>query len=394
MTEKKRRYHLAEDTIDRSELRGLAKWLTSGPWLTQGSLVKKFEAKWARWLGVDYSILVNSGSSANLLMYYVLLLSGRLKNRKVIVPAIGWATTIMPAIQLGFEPILCDVDPDTFGLDPAGLRALARKHRPGAVIVVHVLGVPARMPEILKLRQEFDFLLMEDACAAHGSRYEGKRVGTFGDLSSFSFFYGHQLSTIEGGMVSTNDEELADILTSIRAHGWARDLPANKEAALARRYRPDSFNRRFTFYYPGFNVRSTDLNAWLGLSQMKKIEWVIRRRAANHRIYQHRFGKAGWRCQRNDDADIVSISFVALADSLRHRQRIAAVLAREHIETRPLGGGNMGRQPFWVDRYGLAILPAADEIHARAFQLPNHPGLAPEDITAICDIVLAVAPNE
>jgi CDP-4-dehydro-6-deoxyglucose reductase, E1 len=234
---------------------------------------------------------------------------------------------------------------------------------------------------------------MEDACAALGSRYDGRPVGTFGDLSTFSFYFGHHLSTIEGGMVCTDDEDLHDVLLQLRSHGWPKNLPPEKETSLSRRHGVLEFNRPFTFYHPGFNVRPTDLNARLGLSQLRRVDEVVRRRVENHRRYQARFAAApGFHCQENARAEICSISFVALASSLEHRDRVAAALAAAGIETRPLGGGSMGRQPFWTERYGVAALPLADAIHERSFMLPNHPRLSLADVDDICDVVLGIAP--
>jgi len=387
----KERYLLAEDTINEDDLQDLIEWLKTNPWLTQGRLVREFQSRWAEWLGVRHAVFVNSGSSANLLMYYALLLSGKLRNRKVIVPAISWATTVAPAIQLGFEPIMCEAEWDTLGLDLNHLETLLKEHNPAAVIIVHVLGVPNKMEPLMELKERYGFTLMEDACAATGSRYDNRLVGTFGEMSAFSFFFGHHLSTIEGGMVCTDDEELHDILLQIRSHGWAKDLAPEKEGKKAREHGAIEFNRPFTFYYPGFNVRSTDLNARIGLSQLNKLDYVLERRIQNHKTYQARFLDApGFHCQVNDRATICSISFAALAQSQEHRERIARVLRESRIETRPLGGGNMSRQPYWRERYGETVFPVADEVHTRSFQLPNHPGLTTDDINYICDRALSV----
>jgi CDP-6-deoxy-D-xylo-4-hexulose-3-dehydrase len=384
------RYRLADDTIDAHDLAELAAWLRTKPWLTQGPLVRAFERQWAAWLGVRHAVFVNSGSSANLLMYYALLLSGRLKNRKVVVPAIAWATTVAPAFQLGFEPLLCDADPRTLGLDLDHLARLLAEHDPGAVIVVHTLGMPADMDGLLHLKARYGFWLMEDACAALGSRYDGRLVGTFGDLSTMSFYFGHHLSTIEGGMVATNDADMYDLMLMVRGHGWAKDLAPEKEERLARRYGVLDANRIFAFYQPGLNVRSTDLNARIGLSQMRKIDWVVERRIANHRQYHERLAASpALVVPTNDRATICSISFVALARSAAQRERIVRALGAHGIETRPLGGGSIGRQPFWIDRMGLQALPVADRVHETSFMLPNHPRLTRADIDAICDVVLS-----
>lgn len=390
-----KRYLLAERTIDSDDIADLIGWLQANPWLTQGSLVREFERQWSVWLGRKYALFVNSGSSANLLMYYAALLSGRLKNKKVVVPAVSWATTVAPAIQLGFEPIMCDADWQTFGLNPEPLEEICREHEPSAVIIVHTLGVPCQMDALLALKQRYGFLLMEDACPAIGSRFEGKYVGTFGEMASFSFYFGHHISTIEGGMVCTDDEEIYDILLHIRSHGWAKDLDAKKEAAQAKARGVLNFNRPFTFYYPGFNVRSTDLNARIGLSQMRKIDRVLERRIENQRVYEERLrGAKGFHFPSNHRGVTCSISFVALAASSEHRDAIGEALVRNGIETRPLGGGSMGRQPFWSDRYGVGAFPVADAIHQRSFMLPNHPDLSVGDIHFICDVVLGVPPQK
>lgn len=389
-----REYKLAEDTIDEDDLKDLIDWLETNPWLTQNELVREFEETWADWLGTEHATFVNSGSSANLLMYYALECSDRLKNDKVVVPAVSWSTTVAPAIQLGFEPIMCDANPQTFGLDLDQLESLLEEHDPAAVITVHVLGVPNKMDRLMELKDEHGFVLMEDTCAATGSRYRGEHVGTFGELSTFSFFFGHHLSTIEGGMVCTDDEELRDLLIQLRAHGWGKDLPREKEAKLAEERDVTEFNRPFTFYQPGFNVRSSDLNARIGLSQMEKVEHVVKRRIENDSIYRERFSEAEhFHCQSNPDGTTCSIAFAALASSPEHRARVAEVLDENNIETRPLGGGNMSRQPFWTDRYGAQTFPVADRIHETSIQLPNHPSLSTEDVEFICDTVLDVEPK-
>lgn len=389
----RRPIRLAERTIDQQDIDELIDWLSDYPWLTQGKLVAQFERRWADWLGARHAVFVNSGSSANLLMYYALLCSGRLKNNKVIVPSVAWATTIAPAIQLGFEPILCEADPDNFGLDLDHLEELLNRHQAASVIGVHVLGVPMDMQRLIDLKERFGFALMEDSCAATGSRYRGQHVGTFGELSSFSFYFGHHLSTIEGGMVCTDDDELNEILLQIRSHGWAKDLDPVREQQKARKAGVLEFNRRFTFYYPGFNVRSTDLNARIGLSQMSKADRVVAARRDNHRIYQARFDRAGWPCQHNLDAEISSISFAALAQSSAHRDAIGEALRRHGIETRPLGGGSMARQPFWTNDRNVVPLQMADRIHDTAFHLPNNPELTEDDINYVCDVVLSVKPD-
>lgn len=220
---------LVKDTIDIDDVNKLIEWLKTNPRLTKGNLTIEFEKKWSEWLGSKYSVFVNSGSSANLAAIYSLILSGKLKNNKIVVPAVSWVTTVTPAIQLGLEPIMCECDMDNLGLDINHLKEIIKTENPGAIILVHVLGFPNYMDEIIDLCNENDIMLIEDTCESIGSEYNGKKLGTLGDLSTFSFYFGHHMSTIEGGMVSTDDEELYHILLSIRSHGWDRDLPQEKQ---------------------------------------------------------------------------------------------------------------------------------------------------------------------
>ncbi len=387
-----KRYFLAEDTINSEDIQELIAWLQTNPWLTQGPLVNKLQDLWSQWLGISHSVFVNSGSSANLLMFYALLLSEKLKNKKVVVPAVSWATTVAPAIQLGFEPIMCEADPKTFGLDLNHLETILKTENPGSVIAVHVLGVPCDLKGLMEMKTRYEFLLMEDSCAATGSSYQGKKVGTFGDVSTFSFFFGHHISTIEGGMVCTQDSGINEILLSIRSHGWAKDLPKERQNQMAEEAGALEFNQSFTFYYPGFNVRSTDLNARIGISQMGKIDQVVKRRVENHKLYQSKFaGVPGFQYAVNPEAEISSIAFSLLASSIAHRSQIVEGLRQTGVETRPLGGGNMSRQPFWKKHFPSCDFPVADRIRDTCFQLPNHPGLSQEDIHFICDSILSYA---
>lgn len=383
------RYHLAEDTIDSKDIDALIGWLKTYPRLTKGKLTVEFEAKWSEWLGVRHSVFCNSGSSANLLMYGALLHSGRLKNKRIIVPSVGWATSIAPAMQLGFEPIMCEADSETFGVDLNHLEALLKKHEPASVFMVQVLGVPHRMPELLALKEKYGFMLLEDACAAVGAAAYGRKVGSFGDMGAFSFYFGHQMSTIEGGMVSTNDQNLNDLLLMLRSHGWSKDLDRARHDELVASHGIDDFHSPFVFYIPGFNVRATDLNAFLGLDQLKKLDWIVARRNENHAQYKRRLGTRVYSQKPADpNAQVASISFGALASSREERRAIVSALVDNGIETRIFSAGNLGLHPFWYERYGKASFPMADRIHHCGFFLPNNPSLKSSDVDFVCDVVL------
>ncbi|MEK7618671.1 MAG: aminotransferase class I/II-fold pyridoxal phosphate-dependent enzyme [Patescibacteria group bacterium] len=385
------RYHLAKDTIDRSDIDALIEWLKGYPRLTKSTLTTEFEKKWSEWLGMDFSVFCNSGSSANLLMFAALLESKRLANKKVIVPSVGWGTTIAPAMQLGFEPIMCEADSETFGLDLDHLRILLEKHHPSTVIMVQVLGVPHKMDELLSLKEQYGFILLEDACAAMGASYKGKHVGTFGDMASFSLYFGHQISTIEGGLVSTNDPKFRDLLLMLRSHGWGKDLDEETHNAFVDKHAIDDFHKPFVFYIPGYNVRSTDLNAFLGIRQIDKMERLIKSRSENHSRYTQLLGSF-FQCQKAPDQSVVcSIHFGALAHSREQRKAIVSALLENGIETRIFSAGNLGLHPFWTRSYGETSFPVADRIHHAGFFLPNHPSLGEKDIEFIVRVVLQAA---
>ena len=385
------RWCLAYDTIDRQDINRLVEWLQTYPRLTKGPITADFESRWSQWLGSSHSVFCNSGSSANLLMYYTLLASGRLRNKKVIVPSVGWVTSIAPAIQFGFEPIMCEADPDTFALDLNHLEALLKQHQPHTVMLVQVLGVPHKMRELMALKERYGFILLEDACAAIGASYEGRKVGSFGDMASFSFYFGHQMSTIEGGMVSTDDKTLADLLLMLRSHGWSKDLDTATHRALITQHLIDDFHSPFVFYEPGFNLRSTDLNAFIGIGQVEKLDWMTEQRRANHGCYLDRLSSSFYVQCAPKNSQVASISVGLLAESRQQRQRIVQALVARGVETRIFSAGNLGLHPFWTSRYGATSFPVADRIHHCGFFLPNHAALTPDDVAAISQIVLEAA---
>jgi CDP-4-dehydro-6-deoxyglucose reductase, E1 len=385
------RWCLAQDTIDRQDIDRLIDWLRTYPRLTKGAVTVEFEQRWNRWLGCSRSVHCNSGSSANLLMYDALLVSGRLRNKKVIVPSVGWVTSIAPAIQLGFEPIMCEADPDTFGLDLNHLEVLLQCHEAHTVMLVQVLGVPHKMNEIIQLKERYGFILLEDACAAIGATYQGKKVGTFGDMASFSFYFGHQMSTIEGGMVSTDDQRFHDLLLMLRSHGWSKDLDRKTHQDLVELHHIDDFHSPFVFYEPGFNLRSTDLNAFIGLGQLDKLDWMTRQRQAHHEQYVQALGGRFVIQRPPEGATAASISFGLLADDAAQRCAIVKALSGQGIETRIFSAGNLGLHPFWISRYGKASFPLADRIHHCGFFLPNHASMNEEDVSFIARVVLEAA---
>lgn len=381
------KYFLAKETIDNNDIEALREWLSQKPRLTKGCLTLEFENKWAKYIGTKYSVFCNSGSSANLLMTYAALQSRKLPNNKIVVPSVGWITTVAPAMQFGMQPIMVGADKDTFGIDLDQLEQVCIKEQPSVVIYVQVLGVPHYKERLLKLKEKYGFILLEDACAALGARYsDGTMVGQVGDMSSFSFYFGHQLSTIEGGMVNTNSKELYDLLIMLRSHGWGKDLDQQAYDSLIDKNNVDDFHKPFTFFVPGFNVRATDLQAFIGIRQVEKAEWVSERRNANHVRYAKNL-KNIVKFQNWYDHKPVSISFGALADSTEHRKEIVNRLVANGVETRIFSAGNLGRHPFWKNMYGEFNDNVSNMIHERGFFVPNDPSLTEEEVDFISSLI-------
>jgi CDP-6-deoxy-D-xylo-4-hexulose-3-dehydrase len=376
---------LVEDTIDKQDIEHLINWLFTNPKLTKGEQTIKFEKEFAKWQNRNYAIFVNSGSSANLAMLYALKQSNRLKNNIVIVPAVSWVTTVSPIMQLGMTPILCETDKETLGIDTNHLENLFKETNPSVLIIVHILGFPNKMDEINELCKKYNVILLEDSCESVGSTYKGIKTGNFGLISSFSTYFGHHFSTIEGGLIVTDDEEIYHILLSIRCHGWSRDLPKEQHEKLLKKYNISEFKSLYTFYYPGFNLRSTDLQAFIGINQLNKLDNIIKKRNENYKLYNSLISNnIEWKIT---DYNYNYISNFAYPIANHNIEKIANELFNNGIEVRPLVCGSIGEQPFWIKNYGHLYLENASYFHNNGMYLPNHPKLKKSDIEFICEIV-------
>lgn len=382
--ENSKKITLVNDTINKDDISVLIKWLETFPRLTKGEQTIIFEKEWSKWQGRNYSVFVNSGSSANLAMIYALMLSGRLKNKKVIVPAVSWVTTVSPLIQLGLKPILCDTDKETLGVDIDHLKILIKEHKPSVLLIVHILGFPNEMKEIQELCKENNIILLEDSCESMGSTYNGIKTGNFGLMSSFSTYFGHHFSTIEGGLVNTNDDELYDILLSIRSHGWDRDLSEKRRKELRKQENVHEFRALYTFYYPGLNLRSSDLQAFIGIEQLKRLDINIIKRNKNFKLYQSLIKNDYWKIKEFDNVFVSNFAYPVITPKIK---KITKELTRNNIEIRPLVCGSIAKQPFWKNIYGEVPMNFASIVHDKGLYLPNNPEIKEEDIKLICDIV-------
>jgi CDP-6-deoxy-D-xylo-4-hexulose-3-dehydrase len=318
--------------------------------VTMGAKTAKFEKNFSEYVGVKHAIMVNSGSSANLLMFAALanpLREAGLRlapGDEVLVPAVTWATTVWPITTSGCIPVLVDVDLRTLNMCVEATRS-AITPKTKAVFVTHVLGNPADMDAFRNLTSEFDLILLEDACQALGSTYKGQHVGGFSMAASFSFFFSHHITTIEGGMIVTDDDELADLFRSLRAHGWIRNMEARKELAQAH----PEIDEEFLFVNTGFNVRPTEVQAAFGLQQLPKLErFSVRRREITWHFCQALGGLDGLQIIKpTEGADHAWFGFPVLLSTDRANERRSFLdhLKVAGIETRPILAGNIARQP-------------------------------------------------
>jgi CDP-4-dehydro-6-deoxyglucose reductase, E1 len=379
---------LIKDTIDNKDVDNLIEWLKTYPRLTKGAKTLEFEQQFSEWIGTKHSIFVNSGSSANLLMVYALKYLGALTNNKIVVPSLSWATDLAPVIQLDIEPVLVDCNLDNLSIDLEHLEEVFKTENPDAMILVSVLGLSPDIDRIIELCGKYNVILIEDNCESQGSKYKGKRLGNFGLMSSFSTYFGHTMSTIEGGMITTNSDEIYNLLLQLRSHGWDRDLPKEKQTQLRDRYNIDDFSAFYTFYTPGFNLRSTDLQAVIGIEQLKKVDWMIDQRNKNFKKYISKLKDYTWVPTEIEDSFTASFCMPIIADSPKQKQRMVKNLMDNNIECRPLICGSMGTQPFYTEIYGKKELPNVSQVDACGIYVPNHPLLTDEEIDLICKCII------
>jgi CDP-6-deoxy-D-xylo-4-hexulose-3-dehydrase len=378
--------NLVNDTINKEDLIALSKWLLQDktPRLTKGDLTVELEKKWAKKMNTKYSVYVNSGSSSILLSLAALLHSKQLKNKKIIVPSLSWATDISSPILLGMDPIMCDCNLYDLSCDINHLEELFIEHSPSCFILVSPLGLVPDMDKITKLCNKYDVILFEDVCESMGSKYKEKYLGSFGFASFYSMYFGHHLSTIEGGFINTNDEDFYHTLLMMRSHGWDRDLPEWKQSELRKENSVSEFDSLYNFYLPGFNLRSTDLQAFIGLRSINKLDDFSKKRNKNFKTYLKNIKNNILTI--NDDTENF-ISNFAYPIINKNRNNIVNDLMENNVEVRPLIAGNMSNKPMWYKTYGKVSLPNCEIVDKFGFYIPNHQDLTNEDIIKITKII-------
>ena len=359
--------------------------------VTMGEKVQEFEAKFANYIGVEHAVMVTSGSTANLLALSVLT-NPVVKNclrqgDEIITPAITWATTVFPILNLGLTPVLVDVDLHTFNINPDEVeRAISDKTK--AIMLVHLLGNPCDMKGLMEIARRHNLFLIEDACEAHGAEYDRRKVGSFGDLSTFSFFFSHHLSTIEGGMLLTNSEEYAELAKALRVFGWVRDL--KDRSKLARQY-PD-IDPRYLFINVGYNLRPTEMQGAFGMHQIGKLERFIAIRRDNAKYWTENLSCYSDYLLLHQEREGTRHVWFGYPVTVKPeapfaRDELVNFLEEKGLETRPIMAGNIEEQPAMkLPHYRkVGELRNSRFIMRNSFFFGNHHGIGREQRGAVVD---------
>jgi CDP-6-deoxy-D-xylo-4-hexulose-3-dehydrase len=361
--------------------------------LTNGEKVKEFEKAWSSWLGVKHSLFVNSGASANdLTMMALYEIHGP---GEIIVPPLTWVSDISSVIRAGFTPVFVDIDPKTLALDSdSTIKAINSKTK--AVFLTHILGLNGLTTELIAYLQQEKIILIEDVCESHGATFEDKKVGTFGLASNFSFYFAHHMTTIEGGMISTNDDQIYDVLKMMRSHGLVREsfLKSTKDR-YASEY-PD-LNEDFIFAYNSHNMRSTEINAVLGLSQLQRLDSYVDKRRKNYELFMKNISPEIFvnDLQLSGNSNY-ALTIILKQKSMDIRERVEQALQNKKIEYRRgmAGGGNQLRQPY-LRRIKNIPSPEkfenTDHLHFYSWYVGNNPSVNEMDVLDLCDALNEVA---
>lgn len=365
---------LASSSWDDNESLAIDRIVKSGMH-SMGNEVTQFEREFSATVGSNYAVMVNSGSSANLLAVAALFYReiGPLKRGdEVIVPAVSWSTTYFPLHQYGLKIKFVDIDILTLNYDITALEAAITEDTK-ALVLVNLLGNPNDYGKIKKLVADRDIVVIEDNCESMGAEADGINAGTYGLLGTFSTYFSHHISTIEGGIVVTNDEELYHIMLSIRSHGWTRNLPDKNRICTKG---TDDFYESFRFVLPGYNIRPIEIEAAIGREQLKKLPRLLEVRRENHVIFREQFSESvNFHIQKETGkSSWFGFSLIIKPESTLSRREILLLLKRNKIDVRPIVSGNFTRNEVikFFDSEIFGELKNADHLHENGFFVGNH----------------------
>jgi len=379
------KWQLINDSITDGDKKAMVDFInTPNQRFTNGVKVKEFEKAWSEYLGCEYSVFVNSGASANYMMTSIMKETHGLG--EVIVSPLGWVSDVAPLVNLGFTPVFVDVDFNNMSITLENIRAAVTDHTVG-VCLVHVLGFNAISEELVDFCKDNELFLIEDCCESHGVEHNGKKIGTFGDVSNFSFYFGHHITTIEGGMVCTNDKKLYDYAKLFRSHGMTRE--ASPELGKAFEQSHPDLNPLFTFSVPGYNFRNQEINAVLGLEQLKRLDFNCEQRSKNFILWVNSLTETKFRVdyEQNGNSNF-ALPLILQEKDLELFKKCCRLLEEEEVEYRvgTAGGGNQARQPY-LEGYDVIKhdLKNVDHIHEYGLYIGNHPELIDENIINLCE---------
>lgn len=377
---------LMKDCITQEDKDSLVNFIQTSNRYTNGPKVVEFEKQWSEWLGVKHSLFVSSGSTANFLLLSAMKRRYNLKDGdKVLVPSMTWVTNIAPVIQLGLKPIFCDVDNSNFSFDLEHMAKLHQEHPDiRLVFVTHLFGIPAPINEFKKIIPNAFYI--EDCCESHGAEIYGQKVGTLSEGSTFSSYFGHHMTTVEGGFVSTNDDDLYELMRAKRSHGLARECSPERYESYIKQY-PD-VDKRFMFITDGYNFRNNEFGAVLGLSQLPRLDSMIKRR---REICDEFVSILKTRPDFFDIPNFKGNSSFCLPFIVKDRywrNELQEYLEENGIETRPLCSGNLLRQPFLSEYEPFKEFPKVDYLHYHGFFIGNNHLISNEDIRKLETILI------
>lgn len=371
----------------------LCDYIMSAKQLSMSAQTHDFEHKFSKWQGRKYAVSFNSGSSANLALIQSLINLGYLaKGDKVAFSAITWATNVMPLIQLDLLPVPVDVELSSLNVSLEKFKEISEKHKLKALFITNLLGYCHDLEAIAAYCEEKNILLLEDNCEALGSVRKGVKLGNFGLASTFSFFVGHHMSTIEGGMVCTDDESLKDMLVMIRAHGWDRNLDPGRQSKIRKENDIDDFYAKYTFYELGYNLRLTDIQGFLGINQLDYIDEIIDRRQENFKKLSRIYDNEDFFDLSINMDKISSFAIPVICKTKEIQNKYINLCQDNEIEVRPIVGGLITEQPFFkkLSAASGVDMPNAQLIHNNGFYFGNNPEMTEEEIEFILEKFLCL----
>ena len=381
---------LMENNITREDLDTLVEFLQGNPILTQSENVSEFEREWSEWVGVKYSIFVNSGSSANLISLAALKqVTG--SGGEIIVPPLTWVSDISSVLFCGYNPVFVDINPKTLSMNDEQVIAKLTENTK-AVFLTHAQGFNGLTDRLLSTLTKRNIPLIEDVCESHGAEFNNKKVGSFGWVSNFSFYYAHHMTTIEGGMVCTDSEEVYQICRMLRSHGMVREV-TNDETKNSYKNENPELNPEFIFAFPAFNMRNTELGAVLGRNQLKRLDANNEKRRKNFKLFLELLDPEKYQTKFNLDGSCnYAFNLILKKPDFEFCNRVMAELKAHGVEFRrgSAGGGNQLRQPYlrdMVNENEFKKYPVVEHVHFFGFYIGNYPDLPEEKIRTLCDIL-------